>query len=276
MKKIKVIELGGTISAQGHHRLDFKDYQSGIFNGVDFIQRIPEIHEIAEVTFETFLSISSTAITSAHWLQLRRKVRKALEEENMDGVVLTHGTNTIEETAYFLHLTIPSDKPIVITGAQKPFTALSTDADNNLVQSIRAAASDDARNKGVLVILNEEINGARDVSKTNTYRLEAFQSGQLGLLGYVDADGKVIFYQSPMKKHTSTSVFSDHKITSLPDVEILYSYAGATGDIIYHLTDSGHCAGIVMAGTGAGLVSPSELEALQYATAKGVFVVRSS
>lgn len=199
-----------------------------------------------------------------------------LNKEGIDGVVITHGTNTLEETAYFLHLTVPSDKPIILTGAQKPFTALSTDADNNLVQAIRAAASDEAHHKGGLVILNEEINGARDVSKTNTYRLEAFHSGQLGYLGYVDVDGKAVFYRETTKTHTTASYFSKMNITSLPNVGIIYSYAGATGDLIHHLVNSGDYDGIVMAGTGAGLVSPKELEALKFAMAQGVTVVRSS
>lgn len=276
MKNIHIIELGGTISAQGKNRLDFKDYQSGVFQGEDFLNVIPEIHSIANVTFETFLRVTSTAITSDHWIQLREKVIHTLAKDNVDGMVITHGTNTLEETAYFLHLTVATNKPIILTGAQKPFTALSSDAHNNLIQSIRTAASDEAWAKGVLVILNEEINGARDVTKTNTYRHEAFQSGQLGHLGYVDADGKITFYRYPAKKHTTSSVFSNLTFTFLPNVAILYSYAGSTGDLIEYITKSGDYAGIIIAGTGAGLASPSELTALQEATKQGITVARSS
>src|SRR5699024_4722281 len=128
MKKIKVIELGGTISAQGHSRLDFKDYKSGVFQGGDFIKSIPELHTIADVTFETFLRVSSTAITSDHWIKFKQKVSWTLNKENFDGVVITKGTNRLEETAYFLHLTVNTDKPMIITGAQKPWTAISSDA----------------------------------------------------------------------------------------------------------------------------------------------------
>lgn len=276
MKKIKVFELGGTISAEGTDRLDFKDYESGVYNGDDFLRRVPELLQIAQVQFETFLQISSTAITSNHWLALRKSIMTALEQDEFDGIVITQGTNTIEETAYFLHLTLPTDKPVVVTGAQKPFTALSTDADNNLLQAIRVAASDEARQKGVLVVLNEEINCARDVTKGNTYKLEAFHSGQLGYLGFADPDGRVVFYREPTQTHTIQSVFASLSMTALPEVAIIYSHAGADGDLIRYLTTSNKYEGIVTAGTGAGLVSPDELAALKEAANQGIQIVRSS
>ena len=276
LKKVKVFELGGTISAQGNNRLDYKDYTSGAYDGNTFMDDIPELRNIADVTFETFLRISSTAIQPKHWLQLRKKIIHALEKENMDGIVVTHGTNTLEETAYFLHLTLPTTKPVIITGAQRPYTAFSTDGPNNLIQSIRAAASEAAYHKGVLVLLNDEINSAREATKTNTYRLETFQSGQLGFLGYVDVDGETVFYQTPHKKHTAQSIFSAIKIDHLPSVEIIYSYAGATGDYIEYIAKSKKVQGIVAAGTGAGLVSPSEQRTLEAAAAAGITIVRSS
>src|SRR5690625_2417261 len=276
MKNIKVIEMGGTISADGKDRLDLKDYTSGIYTGSDFLKAIPEINDIADVDFESFLQVSSTEVNSEHWIQLNNKVTNCLQHENYDGVVISHGTNTLEETAYFLHLTVPSEKPIVFVGAQRPFTALSSDAHLNLLQAIRVAASKNSYGRGVLVVLNDEISSAREVTKTNTYRLEAFQSGQFGYLGFVDPDKKVHFYRQPTRKHTTSSEFSSLEISDLPNVEIAYSYAGATGHLIQHITMSGTYQGIVAAGTGAGLVSPSEIEALQEATKKGLFVVRSS
>src|SRR5699024_926653 len=137
------------------------------------------------LTFDPFLHISSTKVTANDWILLRNKVIEALEEKDYDGVVITHGTNTIEETAYFLHLTVPTKKPIVCVGAQRPFTALSTDAHLNLVNAVRVATSEKAHGRGVLVVLNDEISCAREVTKSNTYRLETFQSGQLGFLGYI-------------------------------------------------------------------------------------------
>jgi len=276
MKKIRVIEMGGTISAKGTDRLDLKDYTSGIYTGDDFSEQIPEINDIADVTFDTFLSVSSTEINASHWVQLRNKVIETFENEAYDGIVISHGTNTLEESAYFLHLTVPSDKPIIFVGAQRPFTALSTDAHYNLLQAIRVAASHEAIGKGVLVVLNDEISSAREVTKTNTYRLEAFQSGQFGYLGFVDPDKKIHFYREPTRKHTIHSEFSEMEIKQLPDVEIIYSYAGATGHLIDYIIESGAYKGIVTAGTGAGLVSPSEKAALEKARQHGIHIVRSS
>lgn len=276
MKKIKVIEMGGTISAKGKDRLDLKDYKSGIYKGDDFVESVPEINDLADVRFDPFIHVSSTEVNSEHWIQLRERIIQYVNEDGYDGIVITHGTNTIEETAYFLHLTIPSDKPIVVVGAQRPFTALSSDAHLNLYNAIRVAASDDAYGHGVLVVLNDEISSAREVTKSNTYRLETFQSGQLGMLGYVDTDGQVVFYRQPTRKHTIDSEFASLHFSDLNNVEIVYSYAGTSRLLIDAIAQNEHYAGIVTAGTGAGLVSPTELAALRDAAKAGMFVVRSS
>lgn len=276
MKKIKIIETGGTISAAGKNRLDLKDYQSGEFTGEDFIKDIPELLDIADISFDGFIHVSSTEVDSNHWVQLRERIIRYLTVDEYDGIVISHGTNTIEETAYFLHLTIPSDKPIVIVGSQRPYTALSSDANLNLYNAISVAASDEAIGKGVLVVLNDEINSAREATKTNTYRLETFQSGQLGLLGYVDPDQRIVFYRNPTRKHTIHSEFSTLDFDRLPEVEIVYSYAGATDFLINSITESEQFKGIVTAGTGAGLVSPKELAGLRKAKTAGLFIARSS
>lgn len=276
MKNIVIIEMGGTISAHGEHRLDCTNYISGKYDGIDFIEKIPELGTIANVRFESFLRVSSTAITPEHWLALREKLINLLESDACDGVVITHGTNTIEETAYFLHITMPTSRPIVIVGAQRPFTALSTDAHMNLVQAVRVAASDEAVGKGVLVGLNNQISCAREVTKTNTYHLETFQNGMFGFLGYVDVDGSVVFYRDPVRKHTVHSEFTSLDVDVLPDVAITYSYAGANEKIIDAVVASGGFAGVVTAGTGAGLISPLELDALERAVDCGLIVVRSS
>ena len=274
MKKIKVIELGGTMSAAGEDRLDFKDYTSGIYTGETYLKDIPELSSIANVSFESFLRVSSTAIQTEHWIQLRNKIQRDIQL--YDGVVLTHGTNTIEETAYFLHLTVNTDKPIIIVGSQRPYSAISSDAHANLLQAIRVAASDEAKGYGVLVVLNDEINCAREVTKTNTYRLETFQSGQLGYLGFIDPDKKVHMYRKPVKKHTYESEFSKIEFDTLKNVEIIYSYAGASGHLIDYIIASKYFSGIVTAGTGAGLVAPDELDSLRNAVEEGLFIVRSS
>ena len=276
MKHIHVIELGGTISARGRDRLDLKDYTSGIFHKNDFLQQIPELKDIASLSFTTFSKISSTKITSEHWLTLRKIIIDQLSHHNVDGFVISHGTSTLEETAYFLHLTIPTDKPIVFVGAQRPFTALSSDAPLNLIQAVRVAASEVAVGKGVLVVLNDEISSARDVTKQSTYRLDTFQSNKHGFLGVVDSDDTVQIYRKPTRKHTLHSVFSKLSIEKLPEIEIIYSYAGANGFLIDAITNSNRYQGIITAGTGAGLVSPEELASLKRATEKGMYVVRSS
>lgn len=278
MKNIVVIEMGGTISAHGEHRLDCTDYISGRYDGIDFIAAVPELTHVANVRFESFLRVSSTAITSADWLRLRARVMELFTSDDCDAIVITHGTNTIEETAYFLHLTVPSEKTIVVLGAQRPFTALSTDAHMNLLNGVRVATADNATGRGVLVVLNNQISCARDVSKTNTYHLETFQNGMFGFLGFVDADGSVVFYRDTVRKHTVASAFAslDVELDSLPEVAITYSYAGADGLMIDAVSKSGRYAGIVTAGTGAGLVAPLELEALERAVDDGLVVVRSS
>ncbi|MBO1911303.1 asparaginase, partial [Microvirga sp. 3-52] len=202
MKKIKILATGGTISAHHANRVDFRNYISGHYSCEDITKEIPEIHDIASIEIEQLANFSSTVITSSHWLQLRKRINQCLNNEGYDGIVITHGTNTLEETAYFLHLTMDTEKPIVLTGAQRPLSGLSSDAHINLLNAVKVASSKDSYGKGVLVALNDQISSARDVAKTNTYRLETFQSGQLGFLGYIDPDNTVQFYRAPTRTHT--------------------------------------------------------------------------
>lgn len=276
MAKIMLLATGGTISGSSSSRLDFKDYKTGSLSGQDFLERLPEISEIADVEVEQLTNFSSTQISFQNWKVLKQKVEYYLNEKEYDGIVITHGTNTLEETAYFLHLTVNSDKPVVIVGAQRPFSALGSDSAINLLNAIRVAKAPESRGKGVLVILNDEINSAREVTKTNTYRLETFQSGQIGFLGYVDPDGTVQYYRSPIRKHTINSYFSTLSLKNVPEVAIVYSYAGVNNDIIEYLTKSSRYRGIVIAGTGAGKFSRVEEEALAEAAKKGISIVRSS
>lgn len=276
MNKIKLIATGGTISAHHPDRIDLSNYTSGYFTGEDFLKEIPELGKIATLEVEQLANFSSTLITSTHWIELKKMVDAALNDDDFDGVVITHGTNTLEETAYFLHLTVNSSKPVVLVGAQRPFSGLSSDAQINLVNAVRVASSPHSVGKGVLVVMNDEISCARDVTKTNTYRLETFQSRQLGFLGYVDPDQTVQFYHSPERKHTIHSRFSSLSIETLPHVEIVYSYAGTDGYLIRWLTQYGDAAGIIVAGTGAGRCSDAEEEALMEARKKGIHVVLSS
>lgn len=275
MKKIKILSTGGTISAYHENRLDFRNYRSGHYSGNDILAQIPEVQHYAKVDVEQIANLSSTLINSTHWLTLRDKIHHAFENENYDGIVITHGTNTIEETAYFLNLTVNTTKPVVLTGAQKPLSALSSDAPINLLNAIKVASSDTAHHKGVLVVLNEQISSARAVTKTNTYRLETFQAWEQGYLGFVDPDDRVEFYQSPVRKHTYLSEFAAMTINQLPEVDIVYSYAGARGHMIHALIES-DVKGIVVAGTGAGRCSAEEEKALAEAAKKDIKIVMSS
>jgi L-asparaginase len=185
---------------------------------------------------------------------------------------MTHGTATLEETAYFLHLTVKSPKPVVITGAMRPASALGTDADLNLLDAIRVAACPDAEGRGVLTVLNNEIQSARDVSKSNTFRVETFRPNELGFLGYADSDGEVEFYRTPTRKHTTETPFNVDGVQALPRVDIVYSYADADGLLVDAVRQKGS-DGLVLAGFGAGLSPPAVWEAGAQAVQDGIPVV---
>jgi L-asparaginase len=181
------------------------------------------------------------------------------------GIVVTHGTNTLEETAYFLNLTVRHDRPVVLVGAQRPSTAISADGPLNLLNAVRVAVSPQARGKGVLVVMNDEINAAREVTKTSTFRVETFRSPDLGFLGYADGD-RVAFYRASTRRHTANSEFDVRGLRELPAVEIVYSYLEPSPAMLQALLAAG-TPGIVFAGTGGGGLSRAEETALQAALA---------
>lgn len=272
-----VLATGGTISGKGPSSTSLADYKAGALTGEELVAGVPELAQVARVRVEQIANISSTDITTAHWLMLAGRINAIFDADpTVAGVVLTHGTNTIEETAYFLNLTIKHDRPVVVVGSMRPASAISADGPLNLYNAVRAAASKEAVGKGTLVVLNDEINAARDVTKTNTYRVETFKSNELGLLGYVDADG-VALYRAPLKRHTTRSEFDVRGLTALPTVDILYSYVEANPAMARALVSAG-VQGVVVAGTGAGLMSTKEREVfagLASASARPV-VVRSN
>ena len=259
---VYVLSTGGTISGKGASSTALADYQSGALLGSELIAAVPEIAQVARVKVEQIANVSSTDITIANWLTLANRINAIYESEpSVAGVVITHGTNTLEETAYFLNLTVKHDRPVVLVGSMRPASAISADGPLNLLNAVRTASSPDARGKGVLVVLNEAINAARDVTKTNTYRVETFRATELGILGYVDADA-VSFYRASLKRHTAKSEFDVKGLTSLPQVDILYSYVQPSTALAQALV-AGGVKGIVIAGTGAGLTSTAEREALK-------------
>jgi L-asparaginase len=254
-----VLSTGGTIASQGETPTSLTVYKTGLL-GEQLIAAVPQIQQVARIKVEQIANVSSTDITTAHWLTLANRINTILREDPaVAGVVVTHGTNTLEETAYFLNLTVRDERPVVLVGAMRPATAMSADGPLNLLNAVRTAVAPDARGKGALVVLNDEINAARDVTKTNTYRVETFRGGELGLLGYVDED-KVTFYRSTTRRHTARSEFDLSGVKELPKVDILYSYVEASTTLAQALVSNG-VQGIILAGTGAGLVSTSEREA---------------
>ena len=256
-----VLSTGGTISGQGASSTSLAEYKSGALLGEQLVAGVPEIKQVASVKVEQIANVSSTDITIANWLTIANRINAIFNDDpTVAGVVVTHGTNTLEETAYFLNLTVKSDRPVVLVGSMRPASAISADGPLNLLNAIRTAVSPESRGQGVLAVLNDEINGARDVTKTNTYRVETFRAPELGLLGYVDAD-KVTFYRSSTKRHTLRSEFDVSQLKELPKVDIVYSYIQPSLAMVRALVADG-VRGIVFAGTGAGLLSTAERDAL--------------
>lgn len=257
---VYILSTGGTIAGQGASSTSLAEYRTAL-TGEDLVRAVPEIAQVARVKVEQIANVSSTDITVAHWLTLAERINTIYAQEpGVAGVVITHGTNTLEETAYFLNLTVKDERPVVVVGSMRPASAISADGPLNLLNAVRTAVSREARGKGALVVLNDEINAAREVTKTNTYRVETFRGGELGLLGYVDADA-VVFYRASVKRHTTRSEFDVRGLKTLPAVDILYSYVQPNTTLAQALVASG-VKGIVLAGTGAGLVSTAEREAL--------------
>ncbi len=256
-----VLSTGGTISGQGTSSTSLTEYRAGALLGEELVRAVPAIQQYARVRVEQIVNVGSPNISLDNWLTLTRRIDEIFRlDPAVAGVVVTHGTNTLEETAFFLNLTVTHDRPVVLVGAQRPASAISADGPLNLLNAVRAAAAPSARGKGVLVIMNDELNAARDVTKTNTYRVETFRAPELGFLGYVDADA-VSFYRASTKRHTADSEFTLSGVTELPVVEIVYSYVQPSTIMLEALL-SANVDGIVLAGTGAGIVSRAELSTL--------------
>ncbi len=259
LPKIGIIFTGGTIDSVGHDRLDLAWYieANQKVSGSELLSRLPELRNIADVREIPFKRLPSHALVDSDWLDLLGVVHKALLEDGLDGLVVTHGTNTLEETAYFLNLTLKTEQPVVLVGAMRPSSAISADGYLNIVNAVRTAASPESHGLGCLVVMNDTIFGARDVTKNSTYRVEAFQSRDVGPLGFADADGQVVYYHRPVKQHTTATPFRMDGLTSLPRVDVVLSYVGADGALIEAAVKAG-AQGIVSAGTGAGRPTPAE------------------
>jgi L-asparaginase type II len=211
-----VLSTGGTIAGTGASSTNLAEYKGGTILGEDLVKAVPEIKQFANVKVQQIINIRSPDVKLENLLTLANGINGIFATDpSVAGVVVTHGTNTLEEIAYFLNLTIKHERPVILVGSMRPSTAISADGPLNLLNAIRTAIAPEARGKGVLVVMNDEINGARDVTKTNTYRVETFRSPDLGYLGYVDED-KVSFYRASTKRHTVNSEFdvsNNHRIS---------------------------------------------------------------
>jgi L-asparaginase len=273
--KVHVVATGGSISGLGPHRLDYILYpEVGQRLSIEeMLARIPEAQDIAEIQAENLIRVGSTSIGPTEWLQLAQRINQLFATDtSLHGVVVTHGTATLEETAYFLHLTVKSDNPVVVTGAMRPPTAVGTDADLNFLDAIRLAACSAAAGRGVLTVLNNEIQSARDVTKSNAFRVETFTSRELGFLGYVDSDGQVVFYRHVTRLHTTAAPFDVSGREVLPRVDIVYAYGGADGVLVDAARQHG-VDGLVLVGFGGGSYPTAFLEAGKRAVQAGIPVV---
>ncbi|TVR09041.1 MAG: asparaginase [Salinarimonadaceae bacterium] len=275
--RVAVIGCGGTISSISTHALDVLDYtEFGRKMSVgEALAMVPEIGQFVEPALVPYREVGSSAIGPQDWLHLAETIARMIaQDEGIAGFVILHGTATIEETAFFLNLVLKTDKPVVLVGAQRPMNALSSDAPMNLVGAMRTAIHPDARGKGVLVTLNDEIHAARDVTKTSTYRLQTFRSPDFGLLGHIDGDA-VRFYREPLRKHTLATPFHLDAVRDLPRVDIVYAYAGADEVAIKAFRAAG-ARGLVSGAFAPGLPTPAQKRALEIAAAEGVVVVQAS
>lgn len=275
--KVAIIGTGGTISSVGKGPLDLIDYgslgQVLDVNGV--IARVPELALVADVVPVPFRALPSTALGWPEWKDLLLIChRLSAEHPDLAGIVVTHGTSSLEETAYFLSLTLKIPQPVVLVGAQRPATALAGDGPMNLVNGCRVAADPGARGLGALVLLNDEIQAAREVTKTSTLRMQTFRTPDFGVLGQADADA-VVWYRRPLRRTAPDTEFDVRGIDALPRVDIAYAYAGADGAAIEAFVAAG-AKGIVTAGFAPGFVTPAMSAAMAEAVKQGVAVVLSS
>ncbi len=276
-KKIAFIGTGGTISSLGADPLDIVFYgeQKTMLHAGEILDAVPEVQMVADVVAVPFANVPSPAIAFAEWKSLAALCAEVEKDpQGFEGFVIGHGTATLEETAYILSLVLKVSIPVVVVGSQRPLSGLSSDARLNLVNAVRVAASDQSKGRGVLVLLNDEIHAAREVTKTSTFRMQTFRAPDFGMLGYVDGE-TVAYYRSTERRTAPDTEFDISGLDALPRVDISYAYAGADGAEIDAFVAAG-ARGIVSAGFAPGMVTPGQLDALIRARAAGAVVMQGS
>jgi len=275
LPRIKVLATGGTIAGAQATQAD-AGYKSGSFSVDAVTIKKKQLKNVAVLSGEQVANIGSQTMNHEVWLKLAARVNQVLQSDEVDGVVITHGTDTMEETAYFLSLVVKSDKPVVLVGSMRPATAISADGPINLYNAVALAGNPDAKGRGPLVVLNDTIHYAREAEKMHTTRMDTFHSPNRGIAGMMNT-GKAFFYSANTVRHTTKSEFSVDGLTvaNLPRVDIVYSYANLGGDMIDARVEKG-VKGIILAGVGDGNTTDAALAALEKAAKKGVAVVRCS
>lgn len=272
---VKLLATGGTIAGKGTSPLANEDYVPGVFSANDLLAQLPGVEKFIRIDAEQILNTASSKISTSQLVNIGKRINRIITNEpEVDGIVITHGTDTLEETAFFLHLTVKSSKPVVVVGAMRPATAISADGPMNLYEALLVASCPEARGLGVLVVMNDKIDSARDVSKSLARGVEAFISRDLGPLGFVEK-GKVFLYRKPLRRHTINSEFDISNINDLPRVDIIYSYLGADSAMLQGAIDAG-AKGIVIAATGYGTTSLEISNACKKLNAKGFPIVFAS
>jgi L-asparaginase len=264
LPKVLLVATGGTISNRSGGRLTVEE----------LLKSVPGLEQRVRAEGEQFLNVASGAVTMAQWLDLARRLNERFKTDTeLAGIVVTSGTDTLEELAYFLHLTVRDERPVVVVGSMRNPSQVGYEGVANLDDAFRVAAEPTARGLGTLVVLNDEINSAREVTKTDARRLDTFSSRDYGALGSVV--DRVMIFRKPVRRHTAQSEFDVTKIQELPRVDVILTYQGAPGDLIKAAVDAG-AKGLVIAGAGAGATSGTQGEGLTYANDKGVFVVSTT
>ncbi|MCP3463579.1 asparaginase [Bradyrhizobium sp. CCGUVB23] len=272
LPRVLVLATGGTIAGQADPRAAGA-YKSGQITGEQLVASVPGLDKLARVNAEQISSIGSQDMNDKVWFALTRRIQQAFDKNEADAVIIIHGTDTLEETAFFLDNVVKSDKPVVIVGSMRPATAVSTDGPGNLYEAFQVAADPRSRGRGVMAVLNDKIQSARSVTKTDTTSIETFMSPNGGPIGYVDTAGGVRFLaQAPSAKRTTYALPTSDP---LPRVDIVYSHANMDAIPIADAISHG-AKGIVLAGVGDGNTSKSALDALEAAAKKGIIIVRAA
>jgi L-asparaginase len=274
LPNVVILCTGGTIAGAGASTTTTVGYTAAKIGCDTLVDGVPELKKVGNVRGEQVYQIASESILNEHLLKLSKRINELLKQDDVDGIVVTHGTDTIEETSYFLDLTVKSKKPVVIVGAMRPSTAISADGPINLYNAVLIAGSKEAVGKGVLVSLNDQINAGREVTKTNTSTADTFRTPDLGMLGYVQ-DNKPHFYRTSTRLNTADTEFDVTGLDSLPQVDIVYGYANENSVALDAFVKAG-AKGIVHAGPGDGSVGKQMVDPLNAARKAGVIVVRSS